>query len=298
MNFNALHYLVILAQERSFARAAKKLFVVQPTLRQAISGLEHELGTKLFVRGASPLTLTPAGSLYVKWAQETLRTHADTVQQVADLVEGTTSLTLSMSYSMAMVYANPLIKAFSAERPNCRLTIIERSSTNSQKDMETNGVADIMVGTLFDPSPAIQVEDVQEPLMLALPRSHPLCPPAGQMPELSALREMPFVKLYNNLSYDLWTNSLFADQDFQPEASFAASGYNSMLEMVACGAGFAILPQNFLLWRSHPDVAVFPIPDPNHYRSIQVAWRKDRYFNQDMACMLEQIHRIIGGSAD
>ena len=47
MNFNALHYLVILAQERSFARAAKKLFVVQPTLRQAISGLEHELGTKI-----------------------------------------------------------------------------------------------------------------------------------------------------------------------------------------------------------------------------------------------------------
>ena len=70
MTIDQLNYLLVLAEERSFTRAAKRLYVTQPTLTAFVSKLEKELGTKLFDRSHTPVRLTPNGEFYIKKMRE------------------------------------------------------------------------------------------------------------------------------------------------------------------------------------------------------------------------------------
>ncbi|MGI8896172.1 MAG: LysR family transcriptional regulator, partial [Casimicrobiaceae bacterium] len=70
MTFNELRYLVAVAQERNFGRAAQKCFVSQPALSVAIQKLEEELGAVLLERGKTEVTVTPVGGRIVEQAQK------------------------------------------------------------------------------------------------------------------------------------------------------------------------------------------------------------------------------------
>ena len=72
MTLNELRYIVAVAQERNFGRAAQRSFISQPALSVAIQKLEEELGVQLFERAKSEVTVTPAGERIVEQAQKVL----------------------------------------------------------------------------------------------------------------------------------------------------------------------------------------------------------------------------------
>ncbi len=82
MTLNELRYIVAVAQERSFGRAAAKCFVSQPALSVAIQKLEDELGAPLFERGKSEITITPVGERIVEQAQKVLE-EAARIREIA-----------------------------------------------------------------------------------------------------------------------------------------------------------------------------------------------------------------------
>ena len=72
VTLNELRFIVAVAQERNFRRAAEKSFISQPALSLAIQKLEEELGLKIFERGKNEVALTPVGSAIVEQAQRVL----------------------------------------------------------------------------------------------------------------------------------------------------------------------------------------------------------------------------------
>ena len=82
MTLNELRYIVAVAQERSFGRAARKCFVSQPALSVAIQKLEEELGAPLFERGKNEVTVTPVGERIVEQAQRVLE-EAARIKEIA-----------------------------------------------------------------------------------------------------------------------------------------------------------------------------------------------------------------------
>jgi LysR family hydrogen peroxide-inducible transcriptional activator len=82
MTLTELRYIVAVARERHFGRAASACFVSQPTLSIAVKKLEGELGIKLFERQANEITVTPIGEQVIEQAQRTLEA-AENVRQVA-----------------------------------------------------------------------------------------------------------------------------------------------------------------------------------------------------------------------
>lgn len=72
MTLTDLRYIVVLARERHFGRAAQKCFVTQPTLSVAVKKLEEQLGVMLFERGASEVRVTPIGAQVVAQAERVL----------------------------------------------------------------------------------------------------------------------------------------------------------------------------------------------------------------------------------
>lgn len=72
LNLYKLKYVVTVAEEKSITKAAKKLYISQPSLSLSIHAIEDALGVELFVRGKNSVTLTPAGQAYVEWARSLL----------------------------------------------------------------------------------------------------------------------------------------------------------------------------------------------------------------------------------
>jgi len=82
MTLTELRYIVAVAREHHFGRAAKACFVSQPTLSVAIKKLEDELSVAIFERSNNEVTLTPVGERIVQQAQQTLEA-ADSIKQLA-----------------------------------------------------------------------------------------------------------------------------------------------------------------------------------------------------------------------
>src|SRR5438067_1363277 len=82
ISLEAQIFVLVLAREGSFHRAAKQLHITQPALTRKINAVEGQLGVKLFVRAYHHLDLTPAGRLFVPEAQASLQ-HAERAYELA-----------------------------------------------------------------------------------------------------------------------------------------------------------------------------------------------------------------------
>ena len=82
MTLTEFKYIVAVARERHFGRAAEACFVSQPTLSVAIRKLEDELGVQIFERGSTEVAVTPLGAQIVEQAQRVLE-QAATIREIA-----------------------------------------------------------------------------------------------------------------------------------------------------------------------------------------------------------------------
>jgi DNA-binding transcriptional LysR family regulator len=121
-----LRYFVAIAEERSFTRAAERLWVAQPGLSTQMRRLEAELGVKLFERHTRGVDVTQAGELFLERARLTLAA-ADTAAATGrDLESGTIgSLRLGVATGARWHLTSGLIHRFSREYPGVDLTVLE-----------------------------------------------------------------------------------------------------------------------------------------------------------------------------
>jgi DNA-binding transcriptional LysR family regulator len=87
MTPSQIEYMLVLAEERSYSKAAKRLFVTQPSLSQMISNLENQLNVQLFDRSTSPIRLTQAGEIFVEYAMKVKFEEKNMVKRLSDLQE-------------------------------------------------------------------------------------------------------------------------------------------------------------------------------------------------------------------
>ena len=137
MTLTELRYIVAVAQERNFGRAAQKCFVSQPALSVAIQKLEEELGTSLFERGKSEVTVTPVGERVVEQAQRVLEETArikEIAQSGRNPLAGT--LKLGIIYTVAPYLLPDLIPALHKLAPQMPLDIEENLTENLEATVD------------------------------------------------------------------------------------------------------------------------------------------------------------------
>lgn len=96
MDLRALHYFVIVAEERNITRAAERLNMSQPPLSAQLKGLEDELGVQLFIRGKRHLTITDAGTHLYRRARQILELANQTAQELRSLEGLSGNLNISL----------------------------------------------------------------------------------------------------------------------------------------------------------------------------------------------------------
>lgn len=163
------------AQEKSFSRAADKLYKTQPAISHAIRGLEEELGERLFLRQGRTVALTPAGRVlleHVDEAFDTLRRARGRIDALKGLREG--DLTIAASDTTACYVLPDTLKAFRQRYPGVEVKILNRTSPAAARHV-LKREADIGIVTLPAEHPRLASEPLaaREDVAICAP-DHPL----------------------------------------------------------------------------------------------------------------------------
>lgn len=175
MTLTELRYIVAVAREHHFGRAAKSCHVSQPTLSIAIKKLEDELRVAIFERGSSEVTLSPIGERIVQQAQQTLEA-ADNIKQMA--LHGKNQLAGSLRMGAIhtigpYLYPEliPLLRKAAPEMP----LVVEENYTSHLTEKLKQGELDVIIIALPYKEQGIVIQPLYiEPFVVLLPASHPL----------------------------------------------------------------------------------------------------------------------------
>lgn len=280
MTLTELRYIVAVARERHFSRAAESCFVSQPTLSVGVRKLEEALGVQIFERGPkSEVRLTTAGERIVAQAQRVLE-EVERLKQVArhsqDPLNG--PLRFGLIYTIGPYLLPHLIPKLHARAPQMPL-LIEEDFTSELAERLRFGELDVIVVSLPFSEPGVVTQAVyDEPFVVAIPPEHPWRETDSLPPERLAEGELLM----------LGQGHCFRDQVLQmcPDCnrSAAIGGLQRTLEgssletirhMVASGLGVTVLPCSSAQNDMEGGRLVYrPLREPVPMRRVALAWRK------------------------
>ncbi|HXF80389.1 MAG TPA: hydrogen peroxide-inducible genes activator [Usitatibacter sp.] len=274
MTLTELKYVVALAQERHFGRAAQKCFVTQPTLSLALAKLEDELGVKLFERNNNEVIATPRGLAIVEQARRVLD-EVGKIQGIArggdDQLAGT--LRLGAIPTIGPYILPDLIPLLRKKAPSMPLSI-EENLTGNLAPMLREGELDVVLIALPFSVPGVKTRVVyEEPFSVVVPQGHPWESRKSVKP--SDLAGENLLVLNNG--------HCFRDQVLeacpgQPNTAMpegrAGSSLETIRNMVASGLGVSVLPASALTPRYASKMfKAVPFASPVPSRKVALAWR-------------------------
>lgn len=283
MTLTELRYIVMLAQEKHFGKAAERCYVSQPTLSVAVKKLEDELGMPLFERHKGNISVTDLGQRLVQQAQNIL----DQVSVFKDMAkEGQQQLNypfkLGAIYTIGPYLFPHLMPELNSIAPDMPLYIEENYTAVLKRKLKECELDAIIIALPFEEPDVVTLPIYDEPFVVVLPKGHHLC--RHQHIEAHMLSEDNLLMLGPGHCFRdqvLDTNPTLKNlmNPSRPGANKPLMTEGSSLEtirhMVASGFGISVLPMSAML--ASPDhaqqIEVRHFKSPAPFRTVALAWR-------------------------
>ena len=301
--FENMNYVYEVYKEGSFSKAAKKLFISQPSLSASIKRIEDRLGYKIFDRTQKPLKLTELGEKYIESMMAIRRIEQDFqsyLESYGDLKTGT--LRLAGTNLVASLILPPLIERFHLKYPLIETELSEGTSSEIEKmltDGEIDMVADYTMPN-YDMFDHKTISD--EYLILTVPKSFEINRsllkyqiPLRAIKDLSfidtrypivpleSFSDVPFVMLRRVNDTAKRAMKLCNAAGFYPRVSFEAPQQMTGYHICASGLGAAFV-SSILLSRmaENPSLSYYKVDPRYAKRELRLLWKKDKYFTRAM----------------
>jgi len=276
MEIRQLRYLVALAEERNFTRAAARVHVAQPALSQQIRRLEEELGLALVERTTRRAGLTDAGGLLVARARRILA-ELDAAQTELQGLRGiqTGHVAIGAMHTMGPVDLSLALAIFHARHPGVELTVREQASEEMAEMLRVDelDLAFLSVTERIESHGLGLHRLVSEELVVLLPREHPLAE-RGQV-RMAELSDQDFISFRQGARLRELLVSAARQAGFEPHVTVESNESQRVRRLVALGLGVAILPRSDAEGPG-ADVAVATLSEPELSRDVTLAWRGGR----------------------
>ena len=274
MTLSELRYIVAVAQERNFGRAAQKCFVSQPALSVAIAKLEDELGAPLFERGKGEVGITAVGERIVEQAQRVLE-EASRIKEIAQAGRNQLvgALKLGLIYTVAPYLLPDLIPRLRTLAPQMPLDIEENLTENLEVELKSGRLDAVIIALPFQPPGVVTEFLYEEPFQVVVPQGH----------KWAKRRSIGAADLAGEHAILLGVGHCFRDQvlDACPELNRGdahvtrTSSLETIRNMVASGLGISVLPRDALTPKYHSRLVVpVPFARPAPARRVAIAYRK------------------------
>lgn len=293
MNLRQFRYVLTLAEEGSFSRAAEALNIKQPSLSQYIKKVEKEMGMELFDRTSGNVRLTDAGRAYIDVGRKMLDLEHQLEGCFSDLAAyktGTISIGISAHRSVALM--PPIVAAFKKLYSGITLKIIERYRADLL-DAAEHGEFDLIITTLPINSDmffyeTILVEENVVATTLSLPVKD-----GTRFPIISAcsLNGLSFAMLNEDhlmqreLDELIWKHRLILNKEVE------CTSLEALVEMVKAGVGSAFIPACLA---KDPSLHYYSIEETVPKREIVVMYRKEQYLSKAVIDLKSLMHQLIG----
>lgn len=287
MNLRELEYVIKIAEEKSFTKAAEKLFLTPSALNQQISRIEKELGIPLFYRSRTGCIPTEAGEIYIRSAQDMIRQKKQTYDQIQDMAnsqKGILSVGFPPEHGTSMFTS--VYPKFHTQYPQLSLRAYE-NSVHQQQKLIASGNLDLGFVTLLDWQKTSDeyLHIANEELLLALPSSNPICRKAvyserSTLPELdlTLLKNEPFALMYKESTIYGWVDSIFRKCNMVPNVLFETTRNITILNMISHNLCCGLIPDFY--YDPHLDnVSFFCLPEHPTWE-IAATYKKGSYLSK------------------
>ncbi|APX94768.1 LysR family transcriptional regulator [Halomonas sp. 1513] len=279
MTLTELRYIVTLAQERHFGRAAERCFVSQPTLSVAVKKLEEELGVALFERSKSTVQVTPLGEQIVEQAQRVLE-QSSVIKELANAGKDqlASPLRIGAIYTIGPYLFPHLVPELAHSAPQMPLYIEEGFTAALRRKLRSGELDAIIVALPFTESDVLTKSLYDEHFEVLMPASHPWTAKASIDKE-DLLEERLLLLGEGHCFRDqiLETCPAISHQLNSPSNTLTAEGgsLETIRHMVASKLGITVLPQS-AIGTGHYESGVLasrPFTPEAPSRTVAIAWR-------------------------
>ena len=282
MNINQLRYFVAVAEQRSFTKAANQYYLSQTAVTQQVRALEDTLGVQLLDRNSRPVSLTPAGAVFLTEAKAILERMNSAVSRARDASTGLVgSVRIGYTKGYERSDLSNKLRAFHRDYPNILLTCF-RCDTDMLAASLLNGEYDIIFtwdSTNIRQDSQVELRLVERArLVVALYGSHPFA-------RRTALRRSELKNETILFMTPSSTGASFGDDHFMqlyqragylPNILLRSNDVESILMMVAAEEGISILPAYCTDKLTNADNLIFvPLLGEEETEDILAVWRKD-----------------------
>ncbi|WP_346796896.1 hydrogen peroxide-inducible genes activator [Halomonas sp. Bachu 37] len=279
MTLTELRYIVTLAQERHFGRAAERCHVSQPTLSVAVKKLEEELGTPLFERSKATVQVTPLGERVVAQAQRVLE-QSSLIYEMASAGRDQLAnpLRIGAIYTIGPYLFPDLIPELADAAPQMPLYIEEGMTGHLRRKLRNGELDAIIIALPFTETDVVTKPIYDETFEVLMPANH-------RWVERESISKEDLLEERLLL---LGEGHCFRDQILEacpaigqklnsPHNTLIAEGgsLETIRHMVASRLGITVLPQSAIGTSSYESGMLVsrPFADPAPSRTVAVAWR-------------------------
>jgi DNA-binding transcriptional LysR family regulator len=263
MDLRQLEYLVALADERHFTRAAELTGISQSGLSAAIRSLEAELGTSLFTRTTRRVEPTEAGLALLPFARSILEQAADArdaVVKASRAVSG--SLRVGAEQCLGLVDVTALLERFHRRHPRVE-THFTQCGSHDLLAMLRSGELDVaFVAADRHLSGLPRTVLGREPLVLLLPPEHPLASRASV--RLDALEDQDFIDFGPAWGVRVMNEAAFAAHGVRRRVRCTVNDVHTLLNLVCRGLGAAMVPRHVAAKPEAAGLRVLPLAEHNN----------------------------------
>ncbi|MGO4541254.1 LysR family transcriptional regulator [Paenibacillus sp. YIM B09110] len=293
MELRQLQYVIQIAIEKNFSRAAEKLHIAQPSLSQQLSKLEQEIGVLLFRRTTNSVELTQAGQVFVNKSQSILDAVEQLKQEMDDMAQMRRGRLVVGTLPITGSHILPLVlPVFGAQYPQIEVVLVE-DTTSKLEQLTASGGTDLSLLSLPLIDASLSWEPfLEEEICLAVPPHHQLA--NRQEPiDISELQEEPFIVLKRGQGFRQITVELCEQSGFTPRIVFESSNMETIQSLVAGGMGIAFVPQMLTRPKGSEFAPAYLSFTTKPTRTLVIASRKGRYLSKAAEAFIRTLNKTL-----
>lgn len=309
--FSRKEIIYAVYQAKSFSKAAKKLFISQPSLSAMIKKMEEDMGVTLFDRTSKPIRVTEAGMQYIK-TTEAIQRHERVFENYLSEHRSlqTGSLTLGCNQLMSTLVLPKYISEFVKRYPHISIHLVDDNSV-ALEDMITNGELDFVIDNQgFDDSIFEQKLLKQERLFLAVPASFAcnaalanyglsyeevLSGAETAAPPLEAFGEISFVTMTKGNDTRNRSDEILRKGNAKFKTILEIDRLVTLYNFVEMGTAAAVVSDTLVQNIKHhlKDVVFYCLDSKLAKRNIYISYKKNRYYSKAMDAFLNMVMEMI-----
>ena len=292
MEIHQLEYLVALAEEGSFTKAADRALVAQPSLSQQIQKLEREIGQPLFDRLPRGVVPTEAGQRLIEHARRILAELRDAKRRAGELRDHVAGiLTVGAIPTVAPFLLPKVVRRFLARWPDVQLEIVEDVTARLLESVE-RGALDLALLSSADPPPSVLLETIgTEPLFLLLPARHRLAKHKSVAWE--QIEGEPFLVLHDMHCLAGQVQRFCKPHGLKPCVVARGAQLATLAAMVSAGLGISVAPAMMRRHDSDKSRAYRPFADAPPHRDLCVASALMRYRTNAARAFVQTVKDLL-----